>query len=89
LLKLAQGKPIGLAEVGGNISLDVLAAQPKWTWWMTWAGMGVRGDAAAKIATIVNAPQSWSLSDAEYRKALAPVRIASGLPVEPPAPKAP
>ncbi|MEO5961548.1 MAG: glycosyl hydrolase, partial [Opitutaceae bacterium] len=42
LLKLAQGKPIGLAEVGGNISLDVLAAQPKWTWWMTWAGMGVR-----------------------------------------------
>jgi mannan endo-1,4-beta-mannosidase len=86
LLKLANGKPIGLAEVGANISLEAIAAQPKWTWWMTWAGMGTRGDAPAKITAIVNAPQSWSLSDPEYRKALAPLRKASGLPAEPPAP---
>ena len=43
LLKLANGKPVALAEVGGNLSLDVLKAQPKWAWWMEWAGSGRAG----------------------------------------------
>lgn len=89
LLKLANGKPVALAEVGGNISLDVLQTQPKWAWWMTWAGMGVRGDSTNRLAAIVNDPRSWSLSDPDYRKAIAPIRAASGLPAEPPAPPAP
>lgn len=89
LLKLANGKPIALAEVGGTLSLAALEAQPKWTWWMTWAGMGARGDATNRFSAIVNAPRSWSLSDPEYRKAIAPIRAASGLNPEPPAPEAP
>ena len=43
LLKLANGKPVALAEVGGNLSLDVLKAQPRWAWWMAWAGIGRAG----------------------------------------------
>ena len=89
LLKLADGKPIALGEVGGNLSLAALQAQPRWTWWMVWAGSGVRGDTTNRLAAIVNDPHSWSLSDPDYRKAIAPIRLASGLPAEPPAPPAP
>ncbi len=89
LLKLANGKPVALAEVGGNLSLDALKAQPKWAWWMLWAGMGLKGDAAERLTAVVNDPHSWSLSDPDYRKAIAPIRTASGLPAEPPAPPAP
>jgi mannan endo-1,4-beta-mannosidase len=89
LLKLANGKPVALAEIGGSISLDVLKAQPKWAWWMEWAGMSLKGDAADRLAAIVKDTSSWSLSDPEYRKAIAPIRAASGLPAEPPAPPAP
>ena len=89
LLKLANGKPIALGEVGGNLSLAVLQAQPQWTWWMEWAGSGVRGDITNRLAALVKDPCSWSLSDPAYRKAIAPIRLASGLPAEPPAPPAP
>ena len=89
LLKLANGKPIALGEVGGNLSLETLRAQPRWTWWMEWAGSGVRGEATNRLAAVVKDPRSWSLSDAEYRKAIAPIRTASGLPAEPPAPPPP
>jgi mannan endo-1,4-beta-mannosidase len=85
LLRLAAGKPIALGELGNNLSPEALKTQPKWTFWMTWAGMGANGDAAAKIATLVNAPHTWSLSDADYRQALAPIRRASGLPPAVPA----
>ena len=39
--------------------------------------------------TLVNNPRSWSLSDPDYRQAVAPVRIASGLPAELAAPPVP
>ena len=89
LLKLANGKPITLAEVGAPPPLAVLKTQPKWTWWMTWAGMGTRPNDASRGAALVKLTNSWSLSDADYRKAIAPIRTASGLPAEPPAPPAP
>jgi hypothetical protein len=89
LLKLANGKPIALAEVGNNLSLATLEAQPKWVWWMKWAGIGSRGDTTNRLAAIVQSPRSWSLNDPDYRKAIAPIRVASGLSAEPPAPPAP
>jgi mannan endo-1,4-beta-mannosidase len=86
LLNLANGKPIALGEVGGNLSLEALKAQPRWAWWMEWAGSAARGDAANRLAGIVKDPRCWSLSDPEYRKTIAPIRAASGLTGEPPAP---
>jgi len=39
MLTIADGKPIALGEVGTIPPPDVLKAQPKWTFYMTWAGM--------------------------------------------------
>jgi mannan endo-1,4-beta-mannosidase len=39
LLTIANGKPISLGEVGSPPSAEVLRSQPKWVWFMTWAGM--------------------------------------------------
>jgi mannan endo-1,4-beta-mannosidase len=81
LLKLADGKPIALAEVGPPPTLEVLEKQPKWTWWMLWAEM-VEKDPAKNgvMRTLVDAPLSLSLEDAEYVKGITPIRTASGLP---------
>jgi mannan endo-1,4-beta-mannosidase len=37
LLKLANGKPIALGEVGHPPSPEVLRSQPKWVWFVIWA----------------------------------------------------
>jgi len=92
LLKVAAGKPLALAEVGRAPAIEVLAKQPGWTWWMTWAGMGGgrRGaEGPNPIQALVNDPRSWSLSDPDYVKAITPLRQASGLPPVPPAPPTP
>ncbi|MGA3258604.1 MAG: glycosyl hydrolase [Bryobacteraceae bacterium] len=39
MLALAEGKPIALGEVGVPPSAEVLKAQPRWAWFMVWAGM--------------------------------------------------
>ncbi|HEY9139852.1 MAG TPA: glycosyl hydrolase [Bryobacteraceae bacterium] len=39
MLALADGKPITLGEVGAPPSAEVLKAQPRWAWFMVWAGM--------------------------------------------------
>ena len=53
LLKLANGKPIALGEVGNVPSPEVLAAQPMWTWFMPWFSWeyreGNRGDAVKAL----------------------------------------
>ncbi len=91
LLKLAEGKPIALAEVGAPPSASVLEAQPNWAWWMAWAGMArFRSPGVTNsVRELVNGPRSWSLSDPEYREAIASLRLASGLPAEPPLPALP
>jgi len=38
LLELAQGKPIALGEVGELPKINILKAQPKWSWFMVWSG---------------------------------------------------
>ncbi|MEI9972186.1 MAG: hypothetical protein WDO73_09080, partial [Ignavibacteriota bacterium] len=39
ILTIADGKPIALGEVGSIPSPEILKAQPKWTFFMTWGGM--------------------------------------------------
>jgi mannan endo-1,4-beta-mannosidase len=38
LLAVAGGKPIALGEVGMPPTLEILRAQPRWTWFMLWGG---------------------------------------------------
>jgi len=80
LLRLAAGKPVALAEVGPPPTLEVLERQPRWAWWMTWAEMVGAKDAgtARALRAMVDSPRSWSLGDAAYLEASAPIRAASG-----------
>ena len=43
ILTIANGKPIGLGEVGSIPTPEVLKAQPKWAFYMTWGGMSGAG----------------------------------------------
>ncbi len=76
LLELAAGKPIALAEVGPAPTLAIIEQQPRWAWWMTWAGFvgGRRGGDTNTIRELVNAPRSLSLDDPAYRTAILPLR---------------
>ena len=79
-MKLADGKPITLAEVGPPPTLDVLEQQPQWTWWMLWAEMiSKKPESIQAMKTLVDAPRSLSLEDPAYRQGITPVREASGL----------
>jgi mannan endo-1,4-beta-mannosidase len=92
LLKVAAGKPLTLAEVGQAPTIEVLAKQPGWIWWMVWAGMGGGrrgGEGPNPIQALVNDPRSWSLSDPGYLQAITPLREVSGLPSVSPAPSTP
>ena len=42
LLELAEDKPIALGEVGDAPSLEVIRAQPRWSWFMRWGDPGGR-----------------------------------------------
>ena len=76
LLKLAAGKPIALAEVGPAPGVSILEQQPKWTWWMTWAGM-VGAGTNDPVRAVFNDPRSFSATDPDFIKATAPIRAAS------------
>jgi mannan endo-1,4-beta-mannosidase len=81
LLKLADGKPVTLAEVGPAPTIAVLEQQPKWTWWMLWAIDGRRMTVTTNspMRALVNDPRSLSRDDPEYVEGIAPIRAASGL----------
>jgi mannan endo-1,4-beta-mannosidase len=53
ILSIANGKPVALGEVGLPPSADVLKSQPRWVWFMTWAGMETQ---AARIKEAYNNP---------------------------------
>jgi mannan endo-1,4-beta-mannosidase len=80
LLKLANGKPVTLAEVGPPPTLAVLAQQPKWCWWMTWASDSGNIRHSDAVQALFDDPRSYSLSDPEFIKAFNPTRAACGLP---------
>ena len=79
LLKLADGKPLALAEVGDPPSLEVLEKQPKWTLYVIWAEM-VQMTKQDVLQALVNDTRMLSLEDPAYHKVIAPFRAACGLP---------
>ncbi len=79
LLKIADGKPLVLGEVGKPPTPEVLAMQPKWALYVIWAEM-VRRTEQQQLQTLVNDPRMLSLDDPAYIEAIAPYRAACGLP---------
>ncbi len=47
ILTIANGKPIGFGEVGSPPPPEIVLTQPKWTFYMTWAGMAGAGGGGA------------------------------------------
>lgn len=78
-MALSNGKPIALGEVGNPPALDILDSQPRWGFWVTWAGM-VRNTPKKQHKILVNDPRILSLDDPAYWEAIAPFREACGLP---------
>lgn len=79
LVKLSQGKPLALAEVGNPPAPAVLAQQPLWTYYATWAGM-VRNTTRKQYAEVMKDPRVLNLDDPAYASAMEAFRQACGLP---------
>jgi mannan endo-1,4-beta-mannosidase len=78
LLLLAKGKPLALAEVGNPPTPEILKRQPKWTYYMIWAGM-VRLTTRKQYETLVNDSHVLCLEDTAYWEAIASYRSVAGL----------
>ncbi len=82
MLALAGDKPIALAEVGAMPSLDVLAQQPRWAYFMMWSGMGEMSNPPDKLQAIFHAPNLLNRGDAPFTASAAPA-TSSVEPVTP------
>ena len=80
LLALSNGKPITLAEVGSPPSPEVLESQPKWSYWVIWAGM-VRNTSKTQYNMLVNDPRVLGRDDPAYINTINPFRAGVGLPL--------
>jgi len=79
LVALARGKPLALAEVGNPPAPEVLEKQPRWTYYMTWAGM-VRNTTRSAYDVLMSDPRVLNLDDPKYADVTAGYRAACGLP---------
>jgi len=78
LLVLAKGKPIVFGEVGNPPTPEILKLQPKWSYYVIWAGM-VRNTLKKEYEKLINDSHVLCLEDAAYREAIAPYRSVAGL----------
>jgi mannan endo-1,4-beta-mannosidase len=79
LLALSNGKPVVLGEVGNPPTPDILKRQPKWGYYVIWAGM-VRNTLKKQYEILFNDSHVLCLEDAAYINAIAPYRLTAGLP---------
>jgi hypothetical protein len=79
LVKLSEGKPLALAEVGSPPLPAIMEKQPLWTYYSIWSGM-VRGMTKKQYAVVMGTKRMLSLDDPEYAVVTAEYRKACGLP---------
>ncbi|OOQ61568.1 glycosyl hydrolase [Mucilaginibacter pedocola] len=72
LLALAKGKPIALTENGEMPNKEVLAAQPKWLWFMTWTSWLWTDNPKGRAKEIYELPQTLNHDDVKERLATKP-----------------
>ena len=75
---LSKGKPMVLGEVGNPPTPDILNTQPKWSYYVTWAGM-VRNTAKKEYNVLINDPRVINKENKAYLDAVAPFRKTCGL----------
>jgi len=76
MLKLAAGKPIALGEVGAVPTPAILAAQPRYAYFMAWSGFGANTDLAALNATY-HSPRALNRDDTPIAQPFADIRQAT------------
>ncbi len=77
MLRVAAGKPIALGEVGAPPSVEILRAQPKWSWFMVWGDPGGGGGTPAPGTTRVNVRDVYSSEQVMTRDELPWVKGAA------------
>ena len=68
LARLAQGKPIALGEVGQPPTPELLAAQPRWAWFMPWGNLVFRGQGPERLKQLFAGDRVLSLEDVTLGK---------------------
>ena len=79
LVALSGGKPVTLGEVGNPPATAILTQQPKWSYYVTWAGM-VRNTTKRQYEVLKQDPRILGLDDAAYGEAMSTYRQVCGLP---------
>jgi mannan endo-1,4-beta-mannosidase len=66
MLSLAGDRPIAFAEVGAMPTLDVLAKQPRWAYFMMWSGLAESSNPPEQLQTMFHAPNLLNRGDAPF-----------------------
>jgi mannan endo-1,4-beta-mannosidase len=77
MLAVAAGKPIALAEVGGLPSPEVLAKQPRWTYFMAWSELVAASNSVELIKSVYHAPQVLGRDDPRLSAPMEAIRKAT------------
>ena len=80
LVRLADGKPVALGEVGGLPSPEVLRRQPKYAWFMTWSEFIEMNNPLELVRAVYGAPHTASRDDARVATAMAAIRKSAREP---------
>lgn len=84
MLALAGDKPIALAEVGAMPTLDALAKQSHWAYFMMWSGLAEGSNSSDQLQTMFHAPNLLNRGDAPF----VPPAPSGSAEVEPATPEA-
>jgi mannan endo-1,4-beta-mannosidase len=77
MLALAADKPIALGEVGGVPSLEVLARQPRWAYFMGWSELTEGLNTPDKLQAIFHSPNLLTRDNPGFVKAMSAIRSDS------------
>lgn len=80
MLTLAASKPIALAEVGTAPSPEVLASQPRWTYFMVWSEWVRSANTLEAINAVYNAPRTITRNDPRLAGPMEAMRKLSAVP---------
>ncbi|MFZ0689908.1 MAG: glycosyl hydrolase [Acidobacteriaceae bacterium] len=77
MLALAAGKPIAIAEVGTAPTPEILAAQPRWTYFMVWSNLVDFSNTVDGLTTLYHSPQVLTRDDPAIAAPMAALRQAT------------
>ena len=86
MLALAAGKPIALGEVGAAPTPDILAAQPRWTYFMIWSNIVNSSNTPESLKAIYAAPTSLTRDDRRMSAPMAAIHKSTTNPNPDPQP---